>query len=177
MQVNTTTLVYEDAVKRVLVPTDDTVDNIWKGGIPFDDSGWNDGTFITDKTGGVGYEANTGYEPYISYDVTAKMYNGNNSCYIRIPFYFDGDPGEFNFMTLNIRYDDGFIAYLNGDELERINFPVDGTPSWNSYATGGHEAGGLETIPVSDDINSLQQGDNILAVSYTHLTLPTTPYV
>ena len=161
MQVISTTLVTEDDAKRVLVPTG-TVNDNWKGGGAFDDSGWNDGTFVSGKTGGVGYEQGTGYEPYISYDVTAKMYNGNNSCYIRIPFTFNGDPSNFNFMTLKIRYDDGFAAYLDGDLIKQINFT--GTPIWNSNASGGHEAAGLESISVSDYLSSLKQGNNILAI-------------
>ncbi|MEE8578014.1 MAG: CotH kinase family protein, partial [candidate division Zixibacteria bacterium] len=102
-QIYGTTLMAEDAPKKVLVPTGSVNDN-WKGGGPFNDSDWNDGTFISGKIGGVGYEEGSGYESYISYDVKAKMYNGNNSCYIRIPFTFNGDPCDFNFMSLNIRY-------------------------------------------------------------------------
>jgi len=176
LTMTTTTLVVEDANKRVLVPTGPVNDN-WMGGGTFDDSGWNNGTFIADKTGGVGYETSTGYEPYISYDVEAKMYNGNTSCYIRIPFTFNGDPGEFTFMTLNIRYDDGFVAYLNGkeNEIERKNFS--GTPYWNSKASGGHEASGLEPITVTNNINSLQQGDNILAIQGLNTSKTSTDFL
>ena len=163
LQITGTTLVVEDVLKKVLVPTG-TVNDNWKGGGVFDDSGWNDGTFVSGKTGGVGYDNNPDYLPYISYDVKAKMYNGNNSCYIRIPFNFNGDPCDFNFMTLYIRYDDGFIAHLNGDEIERINFPDIQTPLWNSNASGGHDTSGLEAIPVSDHLDSLKNGDNILAI-------------
>jgi hypothetical protein len=67
-------------------------------------------------------------------------------------------------MTLYIRYDDGFIAYLNGDEIERINFPDNQTPLWNSNASNGHDTPGLESIPVSDHLSSLRNGDNILAI-------------
>ncbi|MHC4735636.1 MAG: CotH kinase family protein, partial [Planctomycetota bacterium] len=176
LQINSTTLVAEDAIKRVFVPTG-PVDPNWKSNPAFDDSGWNDGIFISGKTGGVGYETSTGYEQHISYDVEAKMFNGNNSCYIRIPFTFNGDPCEFNFMTLNIRYDDGFVAYLNGDELERKTFSETATPVWNSNAEGNHEASGLETIPVSEDINSLQQGDNILAIHGLNISNTSTDFL
>jgi hypothetical protein len=168
LQITGTTLLDEDAPKKVLVPTGSVNDN-WKGGGAFDDSGWNHGTFITDKTGGVGYDENPSYIPYISYDVEALMNadvnsNANKSCYIRIPFTFNGDPCDFNFMMLYIRYDDGFIAHLNGDEIERINFPENDTPLWNSGSSGQHEASGLEAIPVSDHLDSLKNGDNILAI-------------
>ncbi|NIP26327.1 MAG: hypothetical protein GWN67_15330, partial [Phycisphaerae bacterium] len=160
MQVIITTLVTEDASKLVLVPTG-PVDPNWYINPAFDDTDWNDGTFISGKTGGVGYDNNPDYLPYISYDVRALM-SANNSCYIRIPFTFNSDPCNFNLMTLKIRYDDGFVAYLNGDEIERKNFT--GTPVWNSNASGGHEAVALESIPVSDHLSSLKQGNNILAI-------------
>ncbi len=65
------TLMAENATKRVRVPTGAISDN-WKGGAAFDDSGWNDGTFVSGKTGGVGFDTATDYKPYISYDVQSK---------------------------------------------------------------------------------------------------------
>ncbi|NIP27675.1 MAG: hypothetical protein GWN67_24355 [Phycisphaerae bacterium] len=176
LHITGTTLVVEDAPKKVLVPGGPVNDN-WKGGGAFDDSTWNDGTFIAGKTGGVGYEEGTGYDPYISYDVTAKMYNGNTSCYIRIPFTFNGDPCDFNFMMLYIRYDDGFIAHLNGDEIKRINFNETDTPAWNSNASGGHEASALEAIPVSGHIGSLKNGDNILAIQGLNISNTSSDFI
>ncbi|MHC4499504.1 MAG: LamG-like jellyroll fold domain-containing protein, partial [Planctomycetota bacterium] len=177
-----TTLVAEDAAKRVLVPTSD-IGNAWRSGQPFDDSGWNDGTIISGKTGGVGYEASSGYENYITYDVNTEMYTGGRtSVYIRIPFTFNGDPNDFNFMTLKIRYDDGFVAYLNDDpnELARRNFT--GIPAWNSAATDQHddsEAVNFENIPVSvsDHINYLRQGDNILAIHGLNFSATSTDFL
>ncbi len=161
-----TTLVAEDAPKKVLIPTGSINDN-WKGGGSFNDSSWNDGTFVSGMTGGVGYEINTGYEPYISYDVEVKMYNNNDTCYIRIPFTFNGDPCDFNILKLKIRYDDGFIAYLNGTELEVATRNFTGTPSWDSSANTTHTdslAKKFEEINVTDYIDALEQGDNILAI-------------
>jgi hypothetical protein len=132
-------LVAEDAAKRVLVPTG-PVSGEWKGGQPFDDSQWNDGTPITPgKTGGVGYD-------------------------IRIPFTVDAcDLAAFNYMTLKMRCDDGFIAYLNGDdEMERKNFS--GVPVWNSQAHGITESSEFQYYNVSHFLDSLDPGDNILAI-------------
>ncbi len=165
-QQDTTTLVPESASKRILVPTGAISDN-WKGGSSFDDSAWNDATFIVGKTGGVGYDTNPDYDPYTSYDVEAKMYNKNDTCYIRIPFTVNSsDLAKVDFMTLEIRYDDGFIAYLNGTEVARRNFT--GTPAYNSSANATHGdnlAVVLEEIgDISGYISSLRQGSNILAI-------------
>jgi hypothetical protein len=161
------TLVAESANKRVLVPTAAISDN-WKGDGAFDDSGWNDGTYIADKTGGVGLDINPTYDPYISYDVQAKMYDAapqRDTCYIRIPFTVSNNTSEFNSMTLRMRYEDGFIAYINGDEVARRNFT--GTPVYNSSASTTHSdslAVVFEDISVSGYIGSLHQGSNILAI-------------
>ena len=60
-------LVAENAVKDVLIP-DGPVDANWTGdNEPFDDTDFNDATFISGKTGGVGYETDAGYAAFISY--------------------------------------------------------------------------------------------------------------
>jgi hypothetical protein len=153
-----TTLVAENAPKRVLVPTG-PVDDAWRGGAGFDDSTWLSGT------GGVGYERQSGYESYFSIDVGVQMAGGNTSCYIRIPFVVTDDPGRFNFMTLRMRYDDGFVAWLNGVEVERALFT--GTPAWNSGAAGTHDdsvAVVFEDFDVSAQLPLLQKGQNVLAL-------------
>ena len=154
----TTTLVTENAAKRVLVPTG-SVSDAWRGGAAFDDSGWTAGT------GGVGYERSSGYDRYFDIDVGSQMYGNVSSCYIRVPFTVSGDPGEFNYMALNVRYDDGFIAYLNGVEIERVAFS--GTPTWNSSASGNHDDSAaivFEDFDVSAYADLLTAGENILAI-------------
>ena len=49
------------------------------------------------------------------------MYNISGTCYIRIPFTVDaGDIGNITSLTLKMRYDDGFVAYINGTEVNRM---------------------------------------------------------
>ena len=53
--------------------------------------------------------------------------------------YFDlPDTSVIASAVLHVDYDDGFVAYLNGVEIARSS--IDGTPSWNSTASGDHEA-------------------------------------
>jgi hypothetical protein len=117
-------LVPDSAQKSVLVPTSDIGDDWWQN-IDFNDSGW---VVISGAPGGVGYELSSGYEDFISLDVAKKMSNNgdnpNNSCYIRIPFSVskDNTAGQ-TFIRLNIRYDDGFVAYLNGQKVAQANAP------------------------------------------------------
>ncbi|MGE5293755.1 MAG: lamin tail domain-containing protein [Solirubrobacterales bacterium] len=157
----TTTLVSLDAAKRVLVPTGAMTAD-WRSLRAFDDSAWLSSSGLP---GGVGFERSTGYENYISLDVGSQMYGINGSCCVRIPFQFDGNKSALESMTLNMQYDDGFVAYLNGVEVARRNF--EGDPAWNSIAAASHsdiDAVLFESIDLSSFIASLRQGNNILAI-------------
>ncbi|MBN1806594.1 MAG: lamin tail domain-containing protein, partial [Sedimentisphaerales bacterium] len=160
-QVSTTILVTENATKRVLVPTRG-ISNNWTGSGAFDDSAW---VLSAGSPGGVGYERSSGYENFITLDLEEQMYGNNSTCYIRIPFTITGNLDEFDALTLNIRYDDGFVAYVNGVEVARGNFT--GTPEWNSNADGSSSdasAVNLEGIDISNHLDALRPGNNILAI-------------
>ncbi|MCP4594674.1 MAG: hypothetical protein GY842_28410, partial [bacterium] len=103
----------EDAAKSVLIPTG-PVDEAWRTDLDYDDSAWASGV------GGVGYERSTGYEQYFDIDVWDQMYGLSSTCLIRIPFEVSEDvlAGLSN-LTLDVRYDDGFVAYVNGAEVAR----------------------------------------------------------
>jgi hypothetical protein len=152
------TLLAEDADKRVFVPTQD-MDDAWKGGVPYNDSYW---TLVAGSPGGVGYEYSSGYEALLSFDVEDQMYGKGTSCYIRMPFLLAVDPGKLSYMSLRIRYDDAFVAYLNGVEMQRAVFQ--GTPKWDSSSSGTHEAEEAELFDVSGGLRLLRQGENILAI-------------
>jgi hypothetical protein len=155
---DTIVLVSDGAAKKARVPTGD-IGTTWQGGSePYNDSNWTSGS------SGVGYERGTGYEPFIGIDVNTAMYNINTTCYIRIPFNIDAcDIGQIASLTLRMRYDDGFIAYVNGTEVERVNFT--GTPAWNSAGSSSPEAtSAWNSYDISDHINLLHSSGNILAI-------------
>jgi len=162
--VETMTLVTENAAKRVLVPTG-PVSDAWRSDPSFDDSSWISGA------GGVGFERQTGYEKFFTIDLNSQMYGKNSTCYIRIPFTVAGDSKTFNALTLKVRYDDGFVAYLNGVEIKRAMF--DGVLAWNSAAYGNHddfEAIIFEELDVSGQAGLLKQGQNLLAIQAMNAT-------
>jgi hypothetical protein len=166
-RVSAVTLAAENAPKRVLIPAGN-IGTTWRSQVGYNDTSWNAGLPAdTSKTGGVGYERNPGETtsnvPYISYDVHDAMYNLRTTAYIRIPFTVDPEAmSDWNFMTLSMRYDDGFIAYINGTEVCRRNFS--GTPAWSSAASGQHENNGLEDISLNAYLSVLQPGENLLAI-------------
>ena len=68
-------------------------------------------------------------------------------------------------MKLRIRYDDGFIAHLNGMEIARRNAPP--AAGWNSAAVTERPGGAAlvaEEIDVSSFASLLRAGANVLAV-------------
>jgi len=156
---SSTILVAEDGLRLAMVPAG-PIDDAWKSDPMFASGTWQIGY------GGVGYERSTGYERYFSIDVQAAMYGKNATCYIRIPFVLDaGVLKDLASLTLNVRYDDGFIAYLNGVEIQRVNFS--GVPAWDSRATGSHsdvDAVNLESFDVGSHIGLLRAGGNVLAI-------------
>jgi len=151
------TLVSENAAKKVKVPTGD-IGTTWRGGSePYDDSTWTSGS------GGVGYDTAPDYDPYIDIDVQSVMYNINGTCYIRIPFTIGaGGINNIHSLTLRMRYDDGFVAYINGTSVASRNAP--GSLTWDSLATANMESNGTEDINVSSYVNTLHTGTNILAI-------------
>ena len=63
-----------------------------------------------------------------------------------------------------IDYDDGFAAYLNGRRIAEANAPP-GNLDQYSMATGSHEAGELEQFNISEYVNLLSTGKNVLAIA------------
>lgn len=108
-----TTLIASGDQARCFVPVDDSLGSTWTTN-SFDDSAWTVGTTA------VGYETSSGYEGLIGLDIETEMYNENATCYIRIPFTVN-DPTCFEKLWLQMKYDDGFIAYLNDQEVASRN--------------------------------------------------------
>lgn len=155
------TLVAENAEKRALVPVSaDQVDENWKVDPDFDDSAW------LPASGGVGYDYGVGYQDMISLDVGAQMYGFNTICYVRVPFVVEVSVmGRLDELLLSVRYDDAFVAYLNGVEVARANFL--GEPQWDSFPDRNHEAsyGAFDVVlDVSQYAGLLREGQNLLAI-------------
>jgi len=169
-----TTLVAENAHKRVLVPSA-AIDDNWNSNVGFNDAAWMQSV---GSPGGIGYERSSGYDQFISLDLEEQMYAGNTTCYIRTVFVFNGSPDEFNFMTLKIRYDDAFVAYLNGVEVARQNF--NNTPAWNSRASASHSDSAavmFESIDVSAFLDNLGSGANLLAIHGLNASATSTDFL
>ena len=153
-----------------LVPTS-SVDAAWTS-TTFDDSGWNTGT------GGIGFgddDDNTTISPAIS-------------VYCRYDFTLSY-PDSITSLILDMDFDDGFVAYLNGTELARYNMgEPESTTTWNQPADQLQEAlvyQGVTPLRFTLDeaiTDLLVQGTNTFAVevhneSTTSSDLSSNPYL
>ncbi|MBN1123631.1 MAG: lamin tail domain-containing protein, partial [Sedimentisphaerales bacterium] len=157
-------LVSEDAEKKVIIPLNDIGSN-WTGADElYDDSDWNDYVYLSTGTGGVGYEdVNSGGNmALITYNLLTTMYTQAVGAYVRIPFTLTSQQKQkFNSLTLAMQYDDGFVAYINGQEVQRDQFI--GVPNWYSNASS-HENYGTVYFDISQYLDALKVGENILAI-------------
>ena len=152
--------VIEGQSGKVLVPAiADDLPGSWNA------PGYNDSSW-PDATTGIGYDTTVSYDPFIVTDLEAEMFNGTPSAYLRLPFELDVGGLQASSMTLHMRYDDGFAAYLNGTEIASANAPP--MPrDWNAQATISHsDIDAVIQQPFNADgfLPLLQPGTNLLAI-------------
>ena len=103
-------------------------------------------------------------------DVRTAMQSINSTLYARLPFTLNPGVALEN-IFLDMSYNDGFIAYLNGTEVARRNAPV--TPSWNSTATAAR-TNAASIIPESINLSTFRSlfvtGPNVLAIQGLNTT-------
>jgi hypothetical protein len=152
-------LIPSGASARALVPTNEALGTTWTG-TGFDDSGWKK------VATGVGYDESSTYIPEFGADGNLGdiLNNVNTSLYLRIPFEL-ANAASISELTLKMKYDDGFAAFLNGVRVAGANAPA--TTVWNSDATGSHadgEATTFKSFDITAHVQLLTDGANVLAI-------------
>lgn len=155
-------LLTENDACTATVPDSQTATGTDWTALDFDDSAWPFSGLL-----GVGYDTNSNYLPYFGVDVRSSMRNNSESCYIRVPFTIKGglDLADISALKLRMRYDDGFVAYLNGVKIAEDNAP--GFPEWDSGATGNRRdslAEDYQEFIVDLGLEALVPGENVLAI-------------
>ena len=151
-------LVSEGAAVYVHVPTDDSLGLSWTSSSYTPDSSWEYSLAGT----GVGYENGSGYEAWINTDVGAEMYGLETSVFILIEFTLDGGE-DFDRLELQMVYDDAFIAYLNGVEVDRTDNITNATPG-SATANWLEADGSYDKFDITDFKDELVGGRNVLAI-------------
>jgi hypothetical protein len=143
--------------------TDTAVTTCWRN-LNFDTTGWLQGTTA------VGSETGTGYQALLGLDLRSLMRpaggTARTTAYIRIPFTVD-DPAAFGNLTLRVKYDDGFSAFINGIPVASANAPP--TLAFNSTTAGGAthddaQAVIFQDFDITSSLDALQSGPNVLAI-------------
>ena len=157
--VTMTKVVAEGDPVRVTIPTATTPPS----GLGWTSALFNDTTWLTGTTG-VGYDRVNTYDPHINLNLDTTMDRVNTSAYLRLEFDL-ANASSYDVMRLKMKYDDGFVAYLNGALIASENAPA--TLVWDSGANGGHsdtEAVNFVTFDVNAHVGELVNGTNILAI-------------
>ena len=152
------TLIATGATAQAMVPSTANggsgLNYTWIGAAtnePFNATSWTSGAT------GVGFGTSD-----VGLNVQTTMLNSNASAFVRLPFVLS-NPTNISLLTLRLKYDDGFVAWINGVEFARGNAPVEDL-AWNSTATAVHSAAAFETISLGVPTNTLRLGTNILAI-------------
>jgi len=121
-------------------------------------------------TTGLGFsETPADFAAAIQTDVAEEMLGVNASLWTRTEFDVQ-DTAALDMLTLRMQYNDGFVAYLNGQEIASRYAP--GLPAWDSTALMPLNGPGrsvtdsmtYEEINVSSGLVHLQDGTNVLAI-------------
>jgi hypothetical protein len=149
-----TKLVAERAAAKALIPTSGVLGQTWIQAA-FNDSSWRTGTT------GVGYD----YAGYTGLDVS-DMRGNNQTVYVRIPFTV-ANLANIDKLVLRMKYEDGFVAWLNGKEVAQSNSPADAQRTWDSAAIDirdDADAVVAQEFDITAFKGSLVKGNNLLAI-------------
>jgi hypothetical protein len=158
-----TILLDQGVAARALIPSvangGASLGDSWKGGAePFDDSSWQAGT------NGIGYDTTSNYDSLIGLDVLA-MQGVNSSAFARIAFNLTPQElADIDQLRLDMKAEDGFVAYLNGVEVTSLEKPSQ--LNWDSISENAtRDADALQFRPhnITPHLGELVVGTNILA--------------
>ena len=144
------TYINQGDVYKYIIPSSEP--NLNWNNINFNDNSWFDGA------SGFGYADG---------DDTTILPNGTLSVYMRKSFTIS-DLENITSLILDIDYDDGFVAYINGTEIARAN--INGSPpAFDQGTIIDHEAqiyngGNPDRFSISDFNSILVEGENVLAI-------------
>ena len=122
------------------------------------------GTVVPARMGVGFHEDQPQFGALIRTDVGEAMHGTNASLWARIEFE-GGQLAAYDTLTLRMKYDDGFIAYLNGERLTRRN-----APDWPAHDSAANDnrpndqAVVFKDIDVSWALDLLATDRNVLAI-------------
>ncbi|MEC7777192.1 MAG: CotH kinase family protein, partial [Planctomycetota bacterium] len=104
----------------------------------------------------------TSFRPLLELDLEEQLRGANSSVYLRLPFTLESPLGGTS-MTLRVKYNDGYVAWLNGVEIARRNAPEN--ISWNSRSLADRPDAvslAFDDQQLTDRIGLLELGENVI---------------
>jgi hypothetical protein len=115
----------------------------------YSDSGWTTGKAPLGRT----YPATT---------IFSNAAPGRITTYFRKEFTVNDSTADISSILLQVDYDDGFVAWLNGTEVARRSLAA-GPVAFSTLAST-HAGGSYESIDLTGSLSLLHRGANTLAV-------------
>lgn len=150
-------LVSEGASVRAYAPTNNSLGLTWTTQSFAADSSWTNGSTGT----GVGYDTDSDYDPLINTDMQSEIRNRTQSVLCRIEFSHDGRP--IDELHLQMKFDDGFVAYINGIEVCRSSNVTNAIPG-SADAVSREAGSSFDDFDISSFSNVIIAGTNVLAI-------------
>jgi len=157
------TLINKGDTFRYIIPNYEYPVNIWTV-VNYNDNSWSEGP------SGFGYSDG---------DDNTNIPTGSLSAFIRKDFTIS-DINNIVSLVLDVDYDDGFVAYINGSEVARAN--INGSPpAYNATTITQHEAqiysGGTPDRFVIDNFQDiLIEGTNTLSIQAHNFSSTSTDF-
>ena len=154
-------LVPQFAPATAIVPVDTSLDGPDDDNRAWTQVGFNDAGWLSGNTG-VGFDSRNdaiNYDALIGIDVQSQMLNLRKGVYTRIEFEV-ADPTVLETLVLRMKYDDAFVAYINGLRVASSANAPTGVPAFNSAPTSDHPD---SAAIVFEDFNITQHVDKLLA--------------
>lgn len=125
--------------------------------IAFPDASWSSGS------------TSIGYGEGFLATVLSDMRDGYTSVYLRRTFQVD-DVSAVGGLTLEVQYDDGFNAWINGNHVAGANVPASDLP-YDGTADSAIENLDFETFRLPPPSSYLVEGTNVLAIQLHNASL------
>ncbi len=137
--------------------------DLWKGlkGTVQQPTGWRDIAFDDAEWFEGGAPVGYGYAGIAT--LLGDMRGSYSAVFFRKTFTID-DTFPVQHMSFTIDWDDGFVAYLNGEYIMHRNMPTFSNPPYVVLATPAHAAGTPESVDLDAFIPKLKVGANVVSV-------------
>ena len=135
----------------------------------FDASGWES------LPSGFGYGTDAEELKTVKTPLKDMQKNSYLSVFVRATFRI-ADPSNVRKLTLKVVYDDGFVAYLNGVEVDREAM-IGKPPAFNQGAIATVNNAREKHIDLKAHLDKLKAGENVLAVQGHNANLASSDFI